>query len=608
MPIDAPKPLWLTPERLATVRHLIAIGDPTARAIYRAAQRGLPDSPESLEKSDYGSEPLTSMAVLACLDENANLAHDAVRRWLKHADALKDRGELGRADVALCGACMLDATRHLLSKEDLADITFMLRTLSLEFRIPDVPHGDPHIVTNNHWGVAHAAAAIAGLAANDGSDEMADHIAWADGRTRAYIRLIGEHGLYHEGIGYHMYPAAYWLAWLMTSKPTPEELDFLSPGLRFIASSLYAVSRPNGTFGGILSWNDSDPTWTNSSTAILLVTLAPENQRGALRTLFDARNGIGGDAMFGPRHGGLFFTLAFYPFDTPAADPNPVLPRSVVDNRQGYVIFRNGYRDANDVLFGGYARCTHAGGHKQDDAGSIRFSAYGHDWIVGGGQNRGNAEWQSLVTADSGGRPRPTPCGALAWVEETPNGGIFGFDLRKTSGAYAERWAGIRFREDRTDLVLLDTIDDFTKRNWIWNLSIGPDLTIELHPDSQGFTLGAKDGTRLVSRFVGQLPDSLEIAKMPDTSRTYQGGAKILYPGAPFIRAHFRNRPHLAITWCAQVSPRAIDPLEINLEGFGLNVRFDDSLWTRPLGHGIAPTYNPFLGGTPSRFPDGAEP
>jgi hypothetical protein len=487
-----------------------------------------------------------------------------------------------------------------------------LRALALSFRVPDLQHGDPHNVTNNHWGVSHAGAAIAAMASHDGSAEATDLVAWARGRTRAYLRLHGDAGLYHEGIGYQLYPGAFWAAFILASRGF-DATDELAgcPSLRHTAASLYAMARRTPTgHGAVLSWNDAGGDWCDSSAAVLLAAISPPRQRAALRALYDQLNGVAGDRRFGPRHAGLFFALAVYPFEVQPRAVAKALPRWIVDDRQGFVVVRNRYRDADDAVLGGYARCAHPGGHAHDDAGSLRFAALGHDWIVGGGQNRANAEWQSIVTPADGERPtKPYACGALAWCERSRAGGVFGFDLRRASRAYAERWVAVAYGRERagdySDLAVLDMIDDHTGRDWHWNLSFSDGLTFVPHGDGSGFELVAVDGARMSSRFLAQTPARLELLRMPESARTYQHGARELYPGLPFVRAVFPNHPHRAIYWAARV--RRGPATTIRLAGSSdADLRLGAHAWHRPFGAGIAATFNPLRGGTPSRYPSGA--
>lgn len=605
---------WLSTDRIARFKQFLADGDPTAIAIHAAARRTgmLPETGQTCP-----AEEIVAAAVLACLEDDRCHAERAATAWLALAEAAPARGNLGRADVALAGAAVQDAVVALVPDPLRDELRRALRAMALDFREPDLAHGDPHIVTNNHWGVSHAGAAMAAMAVHDGTPESTELVAWARGRVRAYLRLHGDAGLYHEGIGYQLYPAAFWLPFILASRGF-DGTDELAchPNLRSACTSLYALTRPSRTtpdgaphHGSVLSWNDAGSDWCDSGAAVLLAALAPTPQRGALRTLFDHRNGVHGDGRFGPRHAGLFFALAAYPFDAPRRAPDKVLPHWVVDARQGYVVARNRYRDADDAILGGYGRCTHPGGHAHDDAGSLRLAALGHDWIVGGGQNRGQAEWQSLVTPADGDRPqKPFACGALAWCEPSPAGGVFGFDLRRPSQAYAERWVAVRFGNGNwvgvTDLAVLDTVDDHTERAWHWNLSFAAELAFVPHADGAGFELVASDGARLSSRFVGQLPSGIELLRMPDSSRTFQAGQRVEYPGLPFVRAHFPNHPHRAIYWVARV--RRGDPAAIRLESDdSVDLLLDGLPWQRPFGDGIARSFSPQRGGTPSRHPTG---
>ena len=560
-------------------------------------------------------ERIVARAVLAVACADATMAAGACDAFLASVD--HTTGNLGRANQALIGAVVCDACGAQLDTARRTALGQTLHSLSRSFRIVDLKHGDPHAITNNHWAVSHAGAAVAALAAQSLStgeagrtEELAEDVVWAIGRVKPFLMHHGDYGLYHEGLGYHMYPAAFWLPCLLAVR-NRLGLDWLTefPNLRRAAAALYAsvATRRQGNRVGVkLSWNDDDTLWCDRNTSALLLTIAPSEQVGALRWMYDRLNGVLGEQRFNPDHAGLFFSFVFYPYDVTPQDPNTALPRHIVDGRQGLCLLRNRYRDADDAILGCYARATHVGGHAQDDAGSIRFMALGHDWIVGGGQARGHAEWQSLVVPADGTRPKkPLDHGAVIWDEPSDTGGVFGMDLRQTSRAYAERWVAVDYSGaagvDAT-LALLDLVDDHLGRAWLWNLSYASELTCAIHADNAGFDLTAADGAFLTARFLAARPDAVALQRMPDARRTFQAGPTHVYPGGPFVQARFSAREHLGI-YVVMAVGRAARPTIV--AGAGLTARVNAWEWSRPFGAAIPSSFHPGFSGTLCRYPKG---
>ncbi len=595
--------IWFNDAELARVRQLVAEKEPTATAIaaeaWAMAEAGM--GGESAPEGDFELF-LTACAVMRLLTEErryALMAHDAMLRWT----AEWSRGELKRGAQALIGAIVFECCYDAWTKPQRQAMTELLVKLHESFReiLPDA--GDPHIVTNNHWAVAHAGAALAARAVHqrDGVN-MSEGLEWARERTRVFLHHFGDQGLYHEGLGYLAYPAAFLLPWLVADP----EMAAAFPNLRNMAASLFSaacarpmVSDEDGNVSGVgmkLSWNDDGLGWCQSNTVILSMALAHEKQRGALRWMYDRLNGVHADKTFTPGWGGWFFTLLFYPYDTPAQDPNGVLPTHLTDTRQGLSVRRAWYRDANDAILGCYARSTFVGGHAHDDAGSVRFMALGHDWIMGGGQARSEAKYQSLVTAADGVRAKPYGLGAVIW--DTPN--VFGIDLRKPTIGYAERYVAVEFGADATRLALLDVIDDHLNRDWIWNITFERGLRCETFPG--GFNLFANDGANLHARFFGSQPVEVWQHAAPDANRTYQSGAKKSYPGRPVLSAKFKFEKHLSIYVVMSVQRGPAPVLELRQ---GLNVNFGGQEWRRPFGAAIPAGFRLGVSGTLCRYPAG---
>ncbi len=610
-PPPSPAPLWATPERRCELRKGYAHGDQTIVAMLAQANQ-LANQPTDEPTNDH--ERVGALATLALLAGQADDATRAADLILEIADLRA--GQLSRAAWALDAAVLLDAAAELLDDNRRRALHQRLFALCRSFRTADVEHGDPHVVTNNHWAVAHAGAGIAALAihgqpAPNGTYDMREDIEWAATRVRPVIMHHGDNGLYHEGPGYQMYPACFWMPFALALR-NAWQVDLLAPfpNLRNLAAALFSMAAPRrqaARVGVKLSWNDDSPPWFDLAALPLAIHLAHPHQQGALRYLYDRLNGIHGDRRFAPGFCGLFFSLLYYPYDIHPQAPNRVLPKHLVDTRQGLCVFRNRYVDGDDAILGCYARASHAGGHKHDDAGSLRFMAIGHDWITGGGQARPEAQYQSLPTpADNSRGQDGYKLGAIICDETTPAGGICGLDLRNPSGAYAERWLAVDYSGSSgcpATIALLDLVDDHRQRDWNWNLTFEIGLDFQPHPDGSGFDLHAPSGATMRVKFLGHQPLTIILGRAPDAQRTFQAGNTVDYPGRPFVQARFAARPHLAVAVAIAVSTTGM--LHLEPVGDSLDIKINHWHWRRPFGAAIPETYRRTLGGTLCRWPGG---
>ena len=260
------------------------------------------------------------------------------------------------------------------------------------------------------------------------------------------------------------------------------------------------------------------------------------------------------------------------------------LPKHVCDNRQGIWIARDRYQDQDDAVIGAYARATHVGGHSHNDAGSIRLLALNHDWIIGGGQARGKAEWQSCVTdADAEMRKKSQNRGLIIWDEYDDSGARMAMDLRWNTLCYNERYVGVRWATDEQPLMLaqLDLIEHAPGRSWWWSQVFADELACEIN--SKGYELMATDGARMNVQFIGHQPDEITLERLPPSKRTYASGGQVEYPGRPYIRAVFSGNRELQHIYTIATIQRGKAP-PVNVDGKGIGVQVGNYLWERPFG------------------------
>ncbi|MFW6062159.1 MAG: hypothetical protein ACOC93_05060, partial [Planctomycetota bacterium] len=565
--------LWFTSEDVERIKNLLAEEVPTAVALSELAMETASGSVDEWlaqatdasgsdkTKGDHVYDQSLAMAYLLTGEqEYARKAYEFQRVFSRQPKA-----NLGRASQAYRLAIVHEACYGGWNDQQRREMTGRLVELHRSFY--DASRGgDPHNVTNNHWAVSHAGAAMAAMAAQghpgpDGDPvDLSEGIAWAMGRMKAFCMHFGDAGIYHEGLGYMKYATTFMIPALLAWRNFGgEDLLATFPHLRDMPASLYipAAARRavpdvvggEGNFAAELSWNDSGPSWGASSVIPLLFSIAPTHQRGALRWMYDRLKGIHGDGSFTPQWGGWVMALFHYPFDAEPTPPDGVLPRHITDSRQGLGLLRNRYADGNDTILGCYAKNTHIGGHVQDDTGSVRFMSLGCDWIMGGGQARAAAEYQSVVIPADGSRDK-NRLGAVVWDEASETGGVFGMDLRKSSVGYAERYLGIDWSDElpaEAAIAWLDNLDDHDGRDWLWNMTYQPGLDFQTHDDGAGFTLRAENGASLNARFLAAVPAEMRQLETPVSARRFQSGAEVSYVPRPYVQAVFPAQKPLAI-------------------------------------------------------------
>lgn len=551
--------IFLTAERQNEWRDLLKKGDPVATTLKSALEAGQgttrsPYDSANASKRAEAMDDAVNSAALAWLNDDPQLANRS-RTLLVNLMESYEGADLGKAANALAAVLAWDFCRELWDDAGRRDFADRIAATARSFLT--VSQGNPHIVTNNWWMLTHGGCLLACISV-DGEDGVAERIDlrdlkfWALGRFKAFCQVFGPAGLYHEGSGY----IAYTLSMLMPALIAIErhmEPDILDefPQLRMSLPSMLVGTAPfshtdsgaeQTSFGASLQWNDAGRGCLPLNPAIPGMLVAPPEYRGALRSWLERLLQLDSEPKPCP-YRGLPLAIALYPFSTTKEKPETILPKWVLDQRQGLGMWRSMWEDGTESVLGWYARSTHAGGHSQDDAASIRLMALGRTWICGGGQARAKAEWQSVFThAEMAERPRPAPLAHIFSSRINESGGVVGIDTRKSLGAYSERY--LSWRTDAgfpLVLAVMDLLDEHRDPplDWQWNLSFPREIDGSIHDDGNGFTLIDPDKGRLTGRFLIDQPSKLEIAEMPASTRTYSNGKKVEYLGDHFLHSCF---------------------------------------------------------------------
>ncbi len=635
--------IWFSNEDARQLRQSVAEGHPHAAGLWRVVEPLAARTAQQLKDDGFAQghnrEPLPTVAQCAAIGylitgdrAYATRAADAydtlTRAWTGAQLSIGHWGMLG----SIVAACCYDA---LDEKRQAALIRKLVWCAQAQQEVP-LHSGNPHVVSNNHWAVSHSGAVMAAMAAHGkptqpGSApcDMTELIHWSRARLKAFATQLGNAGLYHEGLGYTLYTFDLLLPAIIACKNF-DGYDIASqiPGIEHIAASFFATAAdrpgikddgaladPTRSWGMMLSWNDAGQSWPQDNATINMIHLAsrePAGLRGGLRWMWDRLSGHEGPGIYAPGFGGYFFALVHYPYDAEPTPPDAALPHRVTDHRQGLHFARNRYADGDDAILGVYAKTTFAGGHKQDDAGSLRFMALGYDWCMGGGQARGDRAYQTVCyPADESGDSKGLGPIMLDEADAALGAGcgVFGVDMRRVSNAYHERLVAVDYSGASgcpAVLALLDQIDDHRAgRDWLWTQTFDPRLTATIDPDGRGFTLASPDHITMRVCFLASVPAQITLERMPDSKRTYQGGTTVHYPGRPYIRARFTGKQRHGIYALMTVSRDAQPQITRLSEGVG--VQLGGYAWSRPFGPAVPDGYAPGLSGSLCKYPTGRD-
>lgn len=589
--------LWLDPSRRSTLLAAHRAAEPWIVPLAETASAG--------SEAGKTAAPDVTLAVRFALDaflnSNPSRATAAAELWCEAACRAMGAEDLHKAHVALVGAAMSDCLNGIWTDAQRTSVILSMRELM--GAMFDISSGNPHAVGNNWWAVTHSgmfclAAALQVLGETEAirGRTPAEIEEWTWGRLRAFLGHFGPAGAYHEGLGYMGYTCANLLpAVHLRMVRSEEDVVAEAPGLSRMASFIFCAaiegaplsdeSNTRVGWGRMLSWNDAGLGLLAGAAPLLAICLVPADQRAALRDRWDRLAGhLRPDGFADEFSGALFFHLVHYP----EAGGRTCAPAAlqVCDPLHGLWIARNRYQGSGDAIAGAYARAFHPGGHSQHDAGSIRFSALGWDWILGGGQARGDASWQSrLVPSDHDNRAK-AGCGAPLWVPLEQDDKVFGMDLRSVHSAYSERYVALK-PEGSGFLAVLDVVDDHrSDRHWDWCLTISPEFACELHGDR--FRLSAPDGAVLEGAFLLDAPEAMEIREIPPSQRTFASGETRHYSGRPVLVARFSG-PLLNILSAFRVTPCRGGQIHLAAPD-RLDLIADGELWERPFGMALPQT------------------
>ena len=212
-----------------------------------------------------------------------------------------------------------------------------------------------------------------------------------------------ENGWNGESMGYHNYdwsfvgPAI--IALQNNSSSNAFELENYAPkainSLWGLSTSTIAIPT-NNMLGVKADLSDDNLNSSLISTLAIGMRIYPEEQLPAIKWMHDY--------LFDPEihydsRGGLMYSMINYPDTIKAVNPSELGWLNYHDPEQGVVIFRNRFKDENDIVSTYTATSKRVQGHKGPDTNTFRLIGLGVPWFVGAGRTSEVAGQTNLFPA-----------------------------------------------------------------------------------------------------------------------------------------------------------------------------------------------------------------
>ncbi len=397
--------------------------------------------------------------------------------------------------------------------------------------------------------------------------------------TRSHRLLMGTGGYQSEGEAYHhtaitpiRYAAATYNMFGQTLTPYPDvELSVV----RHLAHSVLV----SGRRGSRLIWQSFNGGNHHGNVYPFLCAgfnFTPEEYKPALLWLWNEMAGV--DADDPESYANLFedqslrnviYTFVNYPLDARTGKssiepvhPDESFPRTWQAIDKGLYVFRNQWRDTQDIVLQVYANELMSRGHGQPDAGGIRLHGLGREWTTDSPGKRAAHRWRQnvVVIPPDIGMARRSGRVTHREAEEDGSGSVtIDMDL-VYSGRRGHDAMGIwppdppepgevsGLRAVAADFsgksgapamfVIVDKIEGGPRRAWLWNIggvASGETFTITRGDASLRAVFVAPEGVEVRSGGTIEVPSTDEDAGPGDLERTSVPIAAKADPGQSYF-------------------------------------------------------------------------
>jgi len=218
----------------------------------------------------------------------------------------------------------------------------------------------------------------------------------------------GSMGWNIEGLGYNYFPMGNYVGpfGIAMARRDPESDFRRLPQVRMTYWTVYAPLMK--AMGGIHpDFGDDNPGTNGEGVYGQAFHFAPPELLPGIVWWYERMYGAAGNGTHDNARGGTLWALLFHPGNTVKPQDPMTIPawrNAMADPKgNGYVLFRNGWQDENDLCAMVYAKLRGAKGHNGPDALSFRILGLDSAWAVGGGRygpktNGQDVYWRSQNT------------------------------------------------------------------------------------------------------------------------------------------------------------------------------------------------------------------
>ena len=216
-----------------------------------------------------------------------------------------------------------------------------------------------------------------------------------------------------EGIGYTTYPFGNFIGPFgiaMARFDSTRDLRYEYNSVRWLPWTIYAngcrIENGSGHYGVHPDFGDDNAGLGGEGTFGLAFHYCFKELLPGLKYWYNRMVGEKGDGTFDSSRDGAIYSYLYYRNDINEQDPMdiPMWQEGFVDTAgNGYITFRNQYKDSTDLVAQMYIKLRGNKGHSGPDALSFRILGLDTPWAVGGGRygpkiNGHDAYWSSMNT------------------------------------------------------------------------------------------------------------------------------------------------------------------------------------------------------------------
>jgi hypothetical protein len=426
-------------------------------------------------------------------------------------------------------------------------------------------------IESNWMGVRYASTCLASLVYDETNQESSRTlpILWDDIKRLSdhVTKNLYKNGWNGESMGYHVYDWSFIGPAIIALQNNAPGDDFqLSRYLPSAVNSLWALTTSTVAIENIdghvgIKADLSDDNLTIDFLDLLAIGLRiyPDDQKPALAWMFNY--------LFNPQKDVSLYAILYYPSSIEPKNPEQLKWLNYSDPDQGVVIFRNRFRDKNDIVCTFSATSKRIRGHRGFDTNTLRIIGLSSIWIAGAGRTK-EIEGQSNIFSD-------TIPGNI--VPDNSTGELVSFKVNADGSGTATctgscmkvdgliRHVSVDFsKKSGAEAVILESNSSGNGKLWRINT---PEFNM-VKETSDGFVLISPSGSSLKATFFKKSRDAKLIpGKVRYGGTTTRHNPGIQYSGTTYeflTSLSYQISNHVLVVYTLQPSGKEHPPVKYN--------------------------------------------